>query len=31
MRNPLTEVVLFRYHNSLKVMLLMVAITEATN
>jgi hypothetical protein len=29
-RNPLTEVVLFGYHNSLKVMLLMVAITEAT-
>ena len=30
MRNPLTEVALFEYHNSLKVMLLMVAITEAT-
>src|SRR5437879_7826195 len=29
-RNPLTGVVLFEYHNSLKVMLLIVAITEAT-
>jgi hypothetical protein len=31
MRKPLTEVVLFEYHNSLKAMLLMVANTEATN
>ncbi len=31
MRNPLTEVVLLGYHNTLKVVLLMVAITEATN
>jgi hypothetical protein len=30
MRNPLTKVVLFGYHNRLKVMLLMVAITEVT-
>jgi hypothetical protein len=30
MRNPLTEVVLFEYHNTLKVLLLIVAITEAT-
>jgi len=30
MRNPLTEVALFEYHNSLKAMLLMACITEAT-
>jgi hypothetical protein len=30
MRNPLTEVGRFEYHNDLKAKLLMVAITEAT-
>jgi len=30
MRNPLTEVGWFEYHNDLKAKLLMVAITEAT-
>jgi hypothetical protein len=30
MRIPLTEVGRFEYHNDLKAMLLMVAITEAT-